>query len=303
MPAMPPPADEDPRQPPGGVGSAAASGAGAAGATVAGTAGTAAAGATEAQGAKGFRAFQGLALDRRGRERVRAVLNVLTESTFFYRDDDADLFFYLRRHLSEFKELFEDYFGWRLYADRQCARLIKERHFNEALRPSQRALFDLRRRDECLLFALLLEFHEEEGQRQGVTPDDDRRLRFVLADFAGFAFRRCREELGDAAPTEARLFEAVRPLFEQLDRHRFVRLVDKKQAEAGDELPAGMTEHLLYEFLPGIRCYDPSQAARGVVLRAYRSAAGEEPAGGAGGGGSTGSAGSAGSSEAGEEPP
>ena len=232
-------------------------------------------------GADPFRSvpgLPGLALDRRGRERVRAVLNVLTESTFFYRDDDADLFFFLRRNQAAFRELFEGYFGWRLYVDRQCARLIKERHYNEAVRPSQRALFDLRRRDECLLFALLLEFHEEEGQRQGVTPDDDRRLRFLLADFVTFAIRRCREELGDATPPEARLFEATRPLFEQLERHRFVRLVDKKQAEAGDELPAGMAEHLLYEFLPGIRCYDPSLAARGVVVRAYRSLVADEAA-------------------------
>ena len=230
---------------------------------------------------RGAPGLPGLALDRRSRERVRAVLNVLTESTFFYRDDDADLFFFLRRHQAAFRELFQDYFGWRLHVDRQCARLIKERHYNEAVRPSQRALFDLRRRDECLLFALLLEFHEEEGQRQGVTPDDDRRLRFLLADFVSFAIRRCREELGDATPPEARLFEAARPLFEQLDRHRFVRLVDKKQAEAGDELPAGMAEHLLYEFLPGIRCYDPSLAARGLVMKSYRQLAGDRPTSGA----------------------
>jgi hypothetical protein len=210
-----------------------------------------------------------LALDRRGRDRVRAVLNMLTEATFFYREDDPDLFFLLRRNQAAFRELFENYFGWRLYVDRRCARLIKERLYNNAVRPSQRALFDLRRRDECLLFALLLEFHEEEGQRQGVTPDDDRRLKFLLADFIGFAIRRFQEELGETAPPEARIFEAARPLFEQLDRHRFIRLVDKKQAEAGEELPAGMAEHLLYEFLPGIRCYDPSQAARSVVIRAY----------------------------------
>lgn len=215
--------------------------------------------------------LRALALDRRGLDRVRAVLNVLTESTFFYREDDPDLFFFLRRNQASFRELFEHYFGWRLYVDRQCARLIKERQYNEAVRPSQRALFDLRRRDECLLFALLLEFHEEEGQRQGVTPDDDRHLRFLLADLITFAIRRFREELGDAMPPEARVFEATRPLFEQLERHRFVRLVDRKLAEAGDQLPAGMAEHLLYEFLPGIRCYDPSQAARAVVLRAYRS--------------------------------
>jgi hypothetical protein len=217
-----------------------------------------------------------MALDRRGRERVRAVLNVLTESTFFYREDDRDLFFFLRRNQAAVRELFETYFGWRLYVDRQCARLIKERLYNEVLRPSQRALFDLRRRDECLLFAVLLEFHEDEGQRQGVTPDDDRHLRFVLADFVTFAIRRFREELGEATPPDARILEATRPLFEQLERHRFVRLVDKKQAEAGEDLPAGLSEHLLYEFLPGIRCYDPSIAARSVVLRAYRTGPADE---------------------------
>lgn len=221
--------------------------------------------------------LRALALDRRGRDRVRAALNVLTESTFFYKEDDPDLFFFLRRYQSAFRELFEDYFGWRLYVDRQCARLIKERVYNEALRPSQRALFDLRRRDECMLFAFLLEFHEEEGQRQGATPDEDRHLRFLLADFVGFAIRRFREELDDATPAESRILEATRPLFEQLERHRFVGLVDKKEAEAGEDLPAGMGEHLLYEFLPGIRCYDPSLAARSVVLRAYRSTPVDEP--------------------------
>jgi hypothetical protein len=216
--------------------------------------------------------LRALALDRRSLDRVRAALNVLTESTFFYREDDPDLFFFLRRNQAAFRELFQHYFGWQLYIDRRCARLLKERHYNEAVRPSQRALFDLRRRDECLLFALLLEFHEEEGQRQGMSPDGDRRLRFLLADFVAFAIRRFREELGDSTPPEARIFESVRPLFEQLERHRFVRLVDRSQAEAGEELPAGMAEHLLYEFLPGIECYDPSQVARRVVLGAWRGA-------------------------------
>lgn len=215
-------------------------------------------------------------LDRLRLERVRAVLNVLTEATFFYREDNPDLFFFLRKNRAAFEELLERYFGWRLHVDRHCARLLKERQYNDALRPSQRALFDLRRRDACLLFALLLEFYEEEGQRQGLTPDDDRNLRFLLADFIAVAVRRFREELGEASPADVKIFEAARPLFEQLERHRFVRLVDRKLAEAGDELPAGMEEHLLYEFLPGIRCYDPSQAARSIVIRAYRGMVEEE---------------------------
>lgn len=213
----------------------------------------------------------GLSLDRRGLDRVRAVVNVLTESTFFYNEDDPDLFFFLRRNQASFKELFERYFGWRLFVDEQVARLIKERQFNQKLRPSQRFLFDLRRRDECLLFTLLLEFHEEESRRQGVGPNDPRYLRFLLSDFISHAIRRSKEELGVACPSEGRLFEATKPLFEQLERHRFVRLVEKSQAEAGDVLPAGMDEQLLFEFLPGIRCYDASLAARSVVVKAYRS--------------------------------
>ncbi|OIP34031.1 MAG: hypothetical protein AUK27_08680 [Deltaproteobacteria bacterium CG2_30_66_27] len=221
-----------------------------------------------------------LALEKKGAERVRAVLNVLTESTFFYREDDPDLFLFLVRNKSGVRKFVEHFFGWRLHVDRHVARLIKERQYNDRLRPTQRDIFDLRRRDECLLFAILLEFHEEEVHRQNVSPDDERPLRFLLSDFVAFALRRFREEMGEACPSEQRIFEAVKPLFLQLDRHRFVRLVDRKAAEAGEELPAGMEEHSLYEFLPGIRCYDASQAAREIVIRAYRTAApGEEAPG------------------------
>ena len=66
-----------------------------------------------------------LGLDRLKLERVRAVLNVLTESTFFYREDNPDLFFFLRKNRAAFEELIERYFGWRIYVDRHCARLLK----------------------------------------------------------------------------------------------------------------------------------------------------------------------------------
>jgi hypothetical protein len=218
------------------------------------------------------------ALERRGQERFRAVVNMLTESTFFYREDHPDLYLYLLRNQKMVRQFFEQFFGWRLYADRQCARLVKERQYNEQVRPSQRALFDLRRRDECFLFALLLEFHEEEARRQNVSPEEDGCLRFLLSDFVAFSIRRFREELSDACPPEARIFESVKPLFQQLERHRFVRIVDRKAVEAGEELPAAMEEHVLYEFLPGIRCYDASQAARDIVIQAYRTGPEEDAA-------------------------
>jgi predicted enzyme related to lactoylglutathione lyase len=42
------------------------------------------------------------------------VLNILTESPFFYADDDPVRFNVLRRNEPAFKKFFEKYFGWRL---------------------------------------------------------------------------------------------------------------------------------------------------------------------------------------------
>ena len=39
-------------------------------------------------------------------DRVRAVLNVLGESPYFYRTDDVKLFYFLRRHKSEFARFY-----------------------------------------------------------------------------------------------------------------------------------------------------------------------------------------------------
>ena len=44
-------------------------------------------------------------------ERVRAVLNILVETPYFYRTDNEDLFFFLRRHRSEFARFAEMYYG------------------------------------------------------------------------------------------------------------------------------------------------------------------------------------------------
>ncbi len=231
--------------------------------------------ATTAAGTQPFSSF-----GKRGMEKVRALLNYLTEGAFFYPGDDQDLFYFLRANQAEFGKFFETYFGWQLYVDRQCARLIKERHYNENISPSARWLFHLRRRDECLLFALLLEFFELEGQQQGVTADDSRHLRFLLSDFVRFAVRRFSELLGPACPAESKIFESVKPLFDQLCRYRFLNLIERKRADASEQLPSGMEQHLLYEFLPGIRCYDGSQAARQIVVETYSKspATEDEPA-------------------------
>ena len=206
------------------------------------------------------------------RRRVRGVLNCLTESTFFYRDDDPDLFAYLRRHRAEFERFFDDHFGWDLHVDRKAARLFKRDQFNKALTPKQRNLFDLTRRDECIHFMLLLEFYETQLAAQNVHFEHDEDLNFVLADFVEHAVGRYRKELGDAAPGDREILGHIQSLFRELEKHRFIHLLETADVDRDERLIGGQIEHLLYAFLPGIRCYDPGRLSSAVFEMSFASA-------------------------------
>ncbi len=212
---------------------------------------------------------RGAPLEKLSRSQSRRVLSCLTEATFFYRQDDPDLFDYLRRHRADFARFFEEHFGWALYVDKKCARLFRRAQENPALTPKQRDLFDLTRREECILFMLLLEFHELELAAQNVHPEHDDDLRFVLADFVAHAVKRYRELLGERAPSDRELLEHARRLFGELERHRFLRLCERGDGETAPE-------QLLYEVLPGLRCYDPTALSPELVRRAHGVA--EQPA-------------------------
>lgn len=211
----------------------------------------------------------GTGLDKKNQEKTKAILNHLTETTFFYRTDAPELYLYLRRNQQAFKDFLHEHFGWRLYVDEHVARIIKERIWNEKVKPSQRALFDLRRRDQCLLFAILLEYHDHERNAQGLTIDEAESLKFHYGDFLTFAQSRARHELGEKAPSMEQLQSAGKELFEQLERHRFVRLVERKRADVNDLEPSGLEVHLLYEMLPGIRCYDATIMHQQAVFARY----------------------------------
>lgn len=200
---------------------------------------------------------------------VRAVLNILTEAPFFYRADDADLFDYLRSHHDDLQQFFAHYFGWELYTDRRLARLIKPQECNPALRPSQRDLFDLTRRDECTVFLLLVEFYEKMLRDLNVSYDDEGAVRFLLADFVQYCLDRFKEELGDKTPGDRVVLEACRTLFPKLIKYRFVDQVEKEDAAGDEQLPAGMREHVMYEFLPGIHCYRPDILTFKEVIKLY----------------------------------
>ncbi len=200
--------------------------------------------------------------------RARAILNCLLESTFFYREDDQDLFDYLRRHRAQFERFFDTFFGWNLHVDRKCARLFKRRQYNPALTPKQRNLFDLTRRDECILFMLLLEFHESQLAALNVHYEHDEDLHFILADFVSHAVARFRKELEDTSPSDREIVSNIQSLFRRLEKHRFIRQVERGEVSTDEKLLGGQTEHILYAFLPGLHCYDPARLSSAVFERA-----------------------------------
>ena len=202
-------------------------------------------------------------LGKIGTERAQRILNVLLEAPFFYRDDDVDLFGLLRRRQSLFQEFFEVFFGWELYVDQQMARLIKRKTFNPQLKPSQRHVFRISGRHQYVLFTLLLEFYQHQADEQNVDLEREPEVRFVLADFVEFAFKRYREELGSGMPEEAFILGEMRSLFKKLEHHRFIDLAETTGIVTEEGLSAGFTREgassVLYGMLPGLRCYRPDE--------------------------------------------
>ncbi len=195
----------------------------------------------------------GLALDEVNRETVRRALNVLTEAPYFYREDDPVLFQDLRRRRAAFEDFFKRYFGWDLIVDTRCARLLKRGRENPALRDSEHDAFRLTRRNQCLVFALLLEYFELEGRRTNWDVERDPPLRFFHNEFYEHTRRRFRELLGDRAPDDAALRREIQDTWNTLKHYRFIRYIPPTPAEANEE-PAREGE--LYEFLPAIYFYD-----------------------------------------------
>lgn len=214
--------------------------------------------------------------DKLNGARVTDVLNVLGEAPFFYREDDAELFQFLRRNRAEFERFYRELYGWELLVDARTARLYKERWHNRALRPSQRDIFDLTRRDDCLGFLLLLEFHATLLEQHNLAGDDEESPRFLFGELFGFARTRLTEVLGADAPDEAGVRRILRGLWPALERYRFVRVVERGGDEAGpdddDELDdAG--DRVLYEALPALHHYDIRALGPAALASAFGAGA------------------------------
>lgn len=203
-------------------------------------------------------------LDKISQSTRQAILNILTESPFFYAGDDPMRFTSLRRNETAFRKFFEKYFGWRLYVDAKMARLIKDQNFNPALKPLHRVSFRLTTRNECLLFLMLLEFYEHECNEQGYSYDDLEPLRFTYADFLSFARRSCNEHLADKSPSDRELDAIARQLLRKLQQYRLLRVTEVEEKAAD-----GDNQNMLIEALPGLNCYEGRKMAEAVVKTVF----------------------------------
>lgn len=199
--------------------------------------------------------------------RIQDVLNVLLEAPFFYREDDPELFAFLRKHRAEVARFFEELFGWDLAVDARGARLYKRRWHNRALRPTQHDVFDLTRRDDCLAFLLVLEHHEHLLERDNIGPDEATLPRFTFGELFGYARDRLREELAGAPPDDEAVRRLLRGLMPDLLRFRFLREVSAEGEDRDGVI--GDPDLTIYESLPALHLYDVRALGPRALARAF----------------------------------
>jgi hypothetical protein len=202
-------------------------------------------------------------LQERHPDRVRAVLNILVETPYFYRDDHAEAFFFLRRHRAEFAAFYQEYYGWKLVMDEKCARVFKSQWYNEKVTEPYRDAFGFRHRDDCLAFMVLLEFFESQLDENALTVEDPENLRFRFGDLLVYTHRRLRELF--AGQTAGRYTEefvrstVLRRLLPILERYRLLARVPPPADLAV------METDTIYEALPALYHYNTARLSQSVL--------------------------------------
>ena len=192
-------------------------------------------------------------------QKTKQILNILQEAPYFYREDDPTLFAYLKQNRAQFERFYQYFYGWEIVVDQKCARLYKPEWHNPALKPSQRDLFQLTRRNDCLAFLLMLEFYEHLLEESNLTVEDPENPRFHFGTLLTFAHRRLQEELGDKAPDLHRTRQILREILPVLLRYRFLR--EHRPAPEDGELDE---DKWIYECLPALYHYDSRVAANSI---------------------------------------
>ncbi len=216
------------------------------------------------------------ALQERYPERVRAVLNILVETPYFYRGDDEDTFFFLRRHRAEFAAFYEEYYGWRLILDEKCARVYKSRWYNQKVTEPCRDAFGFRHRDDCIAFMILLEFFEVQLEENVLTVEDPENLRFRFGDLLLYTRRRFQElfppETAGRYTDEYLRSTVLRRVLPILERYRLLVRVPPPA-----DLAVGETD-TIYEAMPALYHYNTARLSQSVLASASGTLPGAGPA-------------------------
>jgi hypothetical protein len=191
-------------------------------------------------------------LMRQHPERVKQVTNMLVESPYFYREDNEECFLYLRRHMEEFRRFFEQYFDWQLIMDMKCARVYKDKWYNEAIPKRSRMQFNFSRRDECIAFMLLLRFFEHQLEEQSLTVESQISPRFRFGDLldytqAGFLELGFDPNKYTLEHVRANILREMMPVLEQY------RFIQKIQPDPGMRV---RSEDVIYEARPALYHYN-----------------------------------------------
>jgi hypothetical protein len=206
------------------------------------------------------------ALLERQADRVRTVLNVLVETPYFYRADDEETFFFLRRHRAEFTAFYHEFYGWRLIMDDKCARVFKSSWYNEKISEPYRDRFGFRHRDDCIAFMVLLEFFEHQLDENSLTVEDRENLRFRFGDLLGYTQRRFRElfpgEGGARYSEEFVRSSILRRLLPILERYRLLTRVPPPPDLRVAELD------MIFEAMPALYHYNTGRLSQSVLAEA-----------------------------------
>ncbi len=205
-------------------------------------------------------------LSRHG-DRVRAILNILIESPYFYETDDPEksLFPFLLRHKREFTAFFKDFYDWDLIFDQlpkaKCARVFKPKWYNTAISESRRQWFRFTRRDECLAFMILLEFFEQQLEEQNMSIEDPDNLHFYAGDLLAYECRRLGELYPDKAETYSmdNVRKLLRDVLAELEKFR---MLARLKPHPGEQIS---DDQVIYEALPALYHYNPTRLSYQVL--------------------------------------
>jgi hypothetical protein len=198
-------------------------------------------------------------------DKVTAVLNILIECPYFYIDDDEDLFYFMRRYKNEFSEFYRKYYDWEFIIDLKCARVYKNKWYNNTVKPEQRAQFKITGRDEAIAFMCLLEFFEHQLDDSAMTAMDKYNLRFRFGDLLLYCFKRFAELFEDKKEQYSEdniRSKILRPLMPKLLQFRFLKEIRPEENLNGLNR---YKNDFIYEALPALYHYNTGRLGNKIV--------------------------------------